>query len=112
MNLSESGQRVLLGGGKRGIAYRAGLYMNYNSSLDARNRDTAVSGPVRPMAVDRKPTTSKSPGIRSRAGGLAESAGARAIQGRGLRSQKRVIKKGTGTRRSRKDRVYEGSLQG
>lgn len=49
------------------------------SSLNARNSHIAVSGPVQPMAADRKFTTTKSPGIRSRAGWIAESAGARAI---------------------------------
>lgn len=79
MNLSESGQRIPLAGGKRGIAYRARLHMNHGGSLDARNRDIAVSGPGQHMAVGRKLTTSKSPGVRSRAGRIAESAGARAI---------------------------------
>lgn len=79
MNLSESGQRVPAG--KRGIAYRAGLYANHGGSLDARNRAIAASGPVQHMAVGRKFTASKSPGVKDRAGGTAESAGARAIQG-------------------------------
>lgn len=69
--------------GKRGIAYRAGLYVNHGGSLDARNRAIAASGPAQHMAVDRKFTTSKSPGVKDRAGGTAESAGARAIQGGG-----------------------------
>lgn len=111
MSLSESGQSVLLAGGKRGISYCAGLCMNHGGSLDARNRDMAVSGPVPRMAVERKPITNKSPGIRSRARREAESAGTRAAQGKGLQSQKRVHKRGTGTRRRRKHRVYESSLQ-
>lgn len=57
--------------------------MRHSSSLDARNRDVAVRDPVQHMAVDGKPTNTKSPGIRSRVGRRAESAGARAIQGRG-----------------------------
>lgn len=99
--------------GKRGIAYRAGLYVNHGGSLDARNRAIAASGPAQHMAVDRKFTASKSPGVKDRAGGTAESAGARAIQGGGgvLQSQKRVRKRGTGRRRRREDRAYEGSLQ-
>lgn len=48
---------------------RARLYMNHGGPLDVR--DSAVSGPVQHMAVDRKATTSKSPGVRSRAGGYS-----------------------------------------
>lgn len=82
--LREKGQRVSLAGEKRGIVYYAGFYMNCGDSLGARNGDTAVTGLLQHMAADRKPTTSKSPGIRSRAKGTAEGAGARAIQGRGV----------------------------
>lgn len=84
MNLSEEGQRVSLAGEKRGNVYHAGLYMYRGDSLGARNGDTAVNGLLQHMAADRKPTTSKSPSIRSKAKGIAESAEARATQGWGV----------------------------
>lgn len=81
MNLSEEGQRVSLAGEKRGIVCHAGLYMNRGDSLGARNGDTAVNSLLQHMAAERKPTTSKSPSIRSEEKGIAEGAEARTIQG-------------------------------
>lgn len=80
MNLCEEGQKVSLAGEKRGNVYHAELHMYCGDSLGARNGDTAVKGLLQHMAADRKTTTSKSPSIRSKAKGIAESAKARAIQ--------------------------------
>lgn len=107
MNFCEEGQRLSLAGEKRGTVYHAGLSMNHGDSLGARKGDTAVNGLMEHMAADRKPTTSKSPSIRSEAKGTARVQKQGLSKGRMLQSQNRVHKRGTGTRKSRKV-VYEG----
>lgn len=83
--------------------------MNCSSSSDPRNRNIAASFPGQCVAAGRKPTSSKSAASMSRAGGITEST--RSVQERGLQSQRRVQKRGTGTRRSEKGHVYEDSLK-
>lgn len=102
MNLCEEGQSISLAGEKRGTVYHAGLCMNHGDSPGARKGDTAVNGLMQHMAADRKPTTSKSPSIRSEAKGTARVQKQGLCKDGVLQSQNRVHKRGTGTSKSRK----------